>query len=146
MFIYFFFLTTKLNLFYIFLNLCLLPLSLPLSTFVFTSSLLPSAPPTITQEGDLQTDEGNPSQVHAALHSTGQQAQKLFGIVKGGAGNLFKKLKDSSSTVVHQVAKSVRFTCVFYRCNFTYLSLSLSLSLSLANLQSPISKQCNTRT
>jgi cyclin G-associated kinase len=67
-----------------------------------------NAPPTIIQEADQQTDEGNPSQVHAALHSTGQQAQKIFGFVKDGAGNLFKKLKDSSSTVVHQVANATQ--------------------------------------
>ena len=54
---------------------------------------------------DPEADDDNPSQVHAALHSTSQQAHKIFGFVKDGAGNLFKKIKDSSSTVVQQVTR-----------------------------------------
>ena len=37
------------------------------------------------------------------LEHTAQQAQRLFGFVKGGAGHLIKNIKDTSSKMMHTV-------------------------------------------
>ena len=45
------------------------------------------------------------------LEQTAQQAQRLFGFVKGGAGNLIKNIKDTSSKMMHTVAGYVADPC-----------------------------------
>lgn len=73
---------------------------------IFAPSLSPClsvVPPTSSENND----SGNPSQVHAAIHTTSQQAHKLFGFMKDGAGKLFRNIKDSSSTVIQQVTRWV---------------------------------------
>jgi protoporphyrinogen oxidase len=50
---------------------------------------------------DHGEDEGEKGgAVTSALQSTSQQAQKLFGYMKGGAGSLFKNIKESSSKAI----------------------------------------------
>ena len=76
----------------------------------FTIPPIQSYPPLSAVPPTSQTDDndsGNPSQVQSALQSTSHQAHKLFGFMKDGAGKLFKNIKDSSSTVINQVARWV---------------------------------------
>ena len=48
------------------------------------------------------------------LEQTAQQAQRLFGFVKGGAGNLIKNIKDTSSKMMQTVAGYVSvLSCVY---------------------------------
>ena len=79
--------------------------------FMYYTSLLLSVSPNIAEGG---VNGSNTSQMQAAFYSTGQQAQKLFGFMKDGAGKLFKNIKDSSSTVIQQVTKSVSYN--IYMC------------------------------
>ena len=46
------------------------------------------------------------------LEQTAQQAQRLFGFVKGGAGHLFKNIKDTSSKMMHTVQSVAGCVCV----------------------------------
>ena len=56
------------------------------------------------------------------LEHTAQQAHKLFGMMKGGAENLFKNIKDTSSKVMHTVAGLVSYVL--------YMIVQLSYSYS----------------
>ena len=55
--------------------------------------------PEQTHSNVTQSDSG----ASAALQATTQQAQKLFGFMKGGAENLFKNIKETSSKVITSV-------------------------------------------
>ena len=70
-----------------------------------------SDPLLVSVPNEVQTQE---SQTHsnttehdysmgAALHSTSQQAHKFFGIMRGGAENLFRNIKDTSNKVLSSV-------------------------------------------
>jgi len=50
-------------------------------------------------EGDQDGSDGGGG-VSAAFQSTSQQAQKIFGFMKEGAGSFFKNIKDSSSKAI----------------------------------------------
>lgn len=52
-----------------------------------------------THSNVTQSDSGT----SAALQTTSQQAQKFFGFMKGGAENLFKNIKETSSKVITSV-------------------------------------------
>ncbi len=56
-----------------------------------------SATPVAPDSDEAGADGGGAA---AALQSTGQQAQKLFGYMREGAGNLFKNIKESSGKVM----------------------------------------------
>ena len=54
----------------------------------------------------IQTDPLPLAETHSEgewLEQTAQQAQRLFGFVKGGAGHLIKNIKDTSSKMMHTV-------------------------------------------
>ena len=54
----------------------------------------------------IQTDPLPLAEMHSEgewLEHTAQQAQRLFGFVKGGAGHLIKNIKDTSSKMMHTV-------------------------------------------
>ncbi len=52
--------------------------------------------------GEGQSEGG--SSMSSALQSTSQQAQKLFGYMKDGAGSFFKNIKESSSKAISAMA------------------------------------------
>ena len=59
-----------------------------------------------TSEPETDTAGGGTSiNAAAAFQATSQQAQKLFGFVKGGAGSLIKNIKDTSNRVISSVQK-----------------------------------------
>ena len=64
------------------------------------------------------------------LEHTAQQAQKLFGMVKGGAENLFKNIKDTSSKMMHTVAGLVHLSVCLSDCLSVYLLFCWFLMLS----------------
>jgi len=68
--------------------------ALPMSTCFLQTEPLPISVP--QEEGEW-------------LEHTAQQAHKLFGMMKGGAENLFKNIKDTSSKVMHTVAGLVSY-------------------------------------
>ena len=78
---------------------------------------------------ETEADDG--SQVTTALQSTSQQAHKLFGFMKDGAGSLLKKIKDSSSTVAQQVARWSVMLCVSYWQGLLVEIWTFTLSVTL---------------
>ncbi len=51
-------------------------------------------------EGSESESNDGGGAMSAALQSTSQQAHKLFGFMKEGAGSLLKNIKDSSSKAI----------------------------------------------
>ena len=49
------------------------------------------------------TEQDESGSVGATLQNTSQQAHKLFGMMRGGAENLFKNIKDTSNKVITSV-------------------------------------------
>lgn len=86
------------------------PFSFPPLLFLSPSSfLLLPAPPLSShfsspsgEAAETSTDSSSSSSgVSSALQSTSHQAQRFFGFMKDGAGNLFKNIRESSSKVIH---------------------------------------------
>lgn len=62
----------------------------------------------------MQTDPLPMVETHSEgewLEQTAQQAQRLFGFVKGGAGHLIKNIKDTSSKMMHTVQTVAGYVC-----------------------------------
>ena len=55
-----------------------------------------------SEGGDSEAGDGGA--VSAALQSTSQQAQKLFGYMKDGAGSFLKNIKESSSKAINAMS------------------------------------------
>ena len=58
---------------------------------------------THSQTTDQSQSQHEGSAMEAAFQSTSQQAHKLFGMMRGGAENLFKNIKDTSNRVITTV-------------------------------------------
>ena len=56
-----------------------------------------------TQSQTTDQSQNEPGSMGIALQNTSQQAHKLFGMMKGGAENLFKNIKDTSNKVITSV-------------------------------------------
>ena len=59
-----------------------------------------------TSEPETDTAGGGPSiNAAAVFEAKSQQAQELFGFIKGGARSLIKNIKDTSNRVISSVQK-----------------------------------------